>query len=88
MIEPGWQGVISAEGKHHPAVACQREEPTVPHTNDDDRHQHYCAVITKDVHKDLQHGLGVITINSPVEILDREKQTQKVKETKDCRTPD
>jgi hypothetical protein len=48
---------ISGEGEHHSGVRCQGEQPTVPHTNHNQTHQHHRSIISEPIHEDLEYRL-------------------------------
>jgi len=72
LVEKSWNTTITAEGKHHPAVASHGEKPTMPNTDHDQTHQYHCAIRTKNIHQNLKHWLSIRTAERIIEVLDRE----------------
>lgn len=56
--------------KHHPAVACQAEKPTMPNTYDDQCEQDNSAIFAENVQKNLQYRLSSRSVDSPIKVLD------------------
>ena len=55
----------------------------MPHTDYDERHEGYGAVIAEDIDEDLSHWLAYGTVDRVVEVLDREEERDEEEEAED-----